>query len=199
MEVDEALRHIQNSSSVDVGRFYSTGEHLSLGKGKIYDSVIFPFFDSERGAFLTVAGIGYVLTHECDVDANNARMFNSDVLICPIIPLENMLAALKAAELSRDQLVSFLTNLGARNIFRLIYIPSLGNELEHGGVLYLNQITNAPTDVFSSGGATPIGALTGYSLGIIEISIENHLLRPKSERLAFMPFVAEGADPAKDC
>ncbi|GAB1233991.1 hypothetical protein [Ferrigenium sp. UT5] len=88
---------------------------------------------------------------------------------------------------AQSQLVSFLTNLGSRNISRLVYLPTIGNCLEYGGVLYLNQITNAPVNYFHNGHAKSIGALTGYGLTIVDYSVENHLLLPKADRLALMP------------
>ncbi len=186
MQVDEALRYVLANSKTDIGRFFATGEHLSLGKGKFYDFLTFPLFDDTLQVFITVEGIGYVLTHECDVDQQNTRIFNDDVLICPVIPFQDLVEELKQ-ELPRDQLLAFLGNLGARNIYRLIYIPPLGGRLEFGGVLYLNHITNTPVSIFSNGKTTSIGALTGYSLTIVEYAIENHLMRPKAERLAFVP------------
>lgn len=186
MKVEDAIKHVLGSSAIDVGRFYSSGENISIGRGKLYNSVVYPIFDSDSRAFLTVEGLGYVLTHECDVDENNNKLFNTDVLICPIIPLQDVVEELEQDH-SPVQLVSFLTNLGARNISRLVYLPTLGNRLEYGGVLYLNQITNAPTSFFHSGYASSIGALTGYGLTIVDYSIENHLLRPKADRLTLMP------------
>jgi hypothetical protein len=152
----------------------------------LYGSIIFPLFDSDTGVFLTVEGQGCVLTHECDVDQNNNKLFNTDVLICPIIPLQDVVEEL-AQELTQVQLISFLTNLGARNISRLVYLPTLASSLKYGGVLYLNQITNTPANLFHNGYAHSIGALTGYGLTVVDYSIENHLLRPKADHLAGMP------------
>lgn len=186
MKVEEAFKHVLGSSTIDVGRFYFSGKSLSVGRGMLYGSIIFPLFDSDNGVFLTVEGQGYVLTHECDVDENNNKLFNTDVLICPIIPLQDVVEEL-AQDLTQAQLISFLTNLGARNISRLVYLPTLASSLEYGGVLYLNQITNTPVNLFHNGHAHSIGALTGYGLTVVDYSIENHLLRPKADHLAGMP------------
>lgn len=186
MKVEEAVKHVLGSSTVDVGRFYSLGKDLSIGRGMLYDKIVFPLFDSDSGVFLTLEGQGYVLTHECDVDENNNKLFNTDVLICPIIPLQDVVEELKQ-ELSQAQLISFLTNLGSRKISRLVYLPTLGGGLAYGGVLYLNQITNVPVSIFHDGQAQSIGAVTGYGLTVVDTSIENHLLRPKADRLALMP------------
>ena len=186
MDIGLAYAHVVASLNMDVGRFYQPGDSLTLGKGKIYRSVIFPLFDVEHTTFLTVRGIGLVLTHECDVDADNDRMFSDDALVCPIIPLENLVVEL-TAEISESQLVSFLTNLGARNISRLAYLPPSSPDLPYGGVLFLNQITNTHVSVFSTVGASAICALSGFGLWEIEYLLENHLLRPKADRAAFVP------------
>ena len=186
MNVEEAIRYVLGGSTIDIGRFYSSGENIALGRGKLYDSIVYPIFDSETGVFVTVEGLGYVLTHECDVDENNNRLFNTDVLICPIIPLKDIVEELKQ-ELTREQLVSFLSALGERKISRLVYLPTLGNQMEYGGVLYLNQITNAPVSCFEEKKTRSFGVVTGYGLTIVDHSIENHLLRPKADRLAFVP------------
>lgn len=186
MTVEEALKLVLGSSLVDVGRFYFAGKNLAVGRGVLYDTIYFPLFDLDTGVFLTLEGQGYVLTHECDIDQNNNKLFNTDVLICPIIPLQDVVEELKQ-ELTQAQLISFLTNLGARNISRLVYLPTLGDSLAYGGVLYLNQITNVPVSLFHDGNAHAIGAVTGYGLTVVDSSIENHLLRPKADRLALMP------------
>lgn len=186
MKVEEAVKHVLGSSTVDVGRFYSSGMGISVGRGTLYSSIVFPLFDSDTGVFLTLEGQGYVLTHECDINESNNKLFNTDVLICPIIPLQDVIEEL-AQDHTQTQLISFLTNLGARNISRLVYLPTLGKSLEYGGVLYLNQITNVPVHLFHNGHARSIGAVTGYGLTIVDHSIENHLLRPKADRLALMP------------
>lgn len=186
MNVEEAIQYVLRGSTTNVGKFYSSGENIAVGRGKLYNAVVYPLFSSDKGIFLTVEGLGYVLTHECDVDENNNKLFNTDVLICPIIPLQDIVEELQQ-NLNREQLISFLTNLGAKNISRLVYLPTLGNDLAYGGVLYLNQITNAPVSLFQNGHADSIGVLTGYGLTVVDYSIENHLLRPKADRLALMP------------
>lgn len=183
MFVDEAYRRVAASSTINHGRFYSPGGEVGLGKGKLYETVAYPFFDLENRIFQTVEGMVYVLTHECDVDLDNQRIFNEDVLICPIIPLEHIVEAYREA-LSRMQLESFLTNLGARNISRVVYLPPYSG-LDYGGVMYLNHITNTHISSFSQTTVTSVCAVTAFGLTQIEYALENHLLRPKTDRLAF--------------
>lgn len=134
--------------------------------------------------YLTVSGLVYILTHECDIESENQRQFNEDVLIVPIIPLGDLVEAYLEAG-TTEQLTSFLTNLGAKNISRLLYLPPLNLALPHGGVIFLNQITNCHISVFEN--TKSIAVVTAFGLQEIELTLENHLLRPKADRLAFMP------------
>jgi len=50
--------------------------------------------------------------------------------------------------------------------------------------MYLNHITNTHISAFSRQGSETIAAVTGPSLTIVDQTLENHLPRPKAERLA---------------
>ena len=181
MEPDEAYRRVIRSYTGDVGSFYAPGTTLGLGKGLLMREAIFAQFDDDTGLYRTAQGAAYVLTHECDVDEENDRVFNADILVCPLIPLEAVVDALRE-DLNADQLVSFCANLGARNISRLVYLPPFDG-CQFGGVMALNQITNATTDALRDRAAV-ICAVTAHGLAQIEYALENHLLRPKADRLA---------------
>ena len=184
MDVVDAYDVVRKSITFEVGRFFSSGENLSLGKGKGFTGIRFPIYDEQTNVFKTASGLVLVLTHECDVDPENERLFNTEVLICPIINFEHLVEEY-SDELQEDNLVSFLSNLGARNISRLFYLPPLPPCLEYGGVLYLNQISSTHVSAFGHDDAKPIFATTAHGLHLFEQVLENHLLRPKAERLAF--------------
>jgi hypothetical protein len=155
---------------------------VGLGKGKIYDGLAYPIYEPEHGSFATAAGLAYVLTHECDLELDNERLFNEELLVCPIVPLQHLVEVYEA-DLPGEKLPAFLGNLGARLVSRLVFVPAIDERLPFGGVLYLNQITNTHVSAFEW--ATPVCAVTVFGLQHIEYSIENHLLRPKDDRLAF--------------
>lgn len=167
-----------------VGRFYSSGTSIGLGKGKIYESVQCPLYDPERGLFVTGEALIYVLTHECDIDAANERVFNEELLICPIIKLEDFVATYSEF-LPDDKLGAFLGNLGSRNVARLVFLPPLPPIMEFGGLMYLNQITHTHVTAFKGRESQVAPAVTSFGLEHIEYALENHFLRPKAERLAF--------------
>lgn len=183
MTADDAYRRVSDQFPPELlGRFYSPGGTVGLGKGKIYDSLAYPLFDIESRTYITAEGLAYVLTHECDVEPANERVLNEDLLICPIIPLAALVAEYENV-LSGQLLPAFLGNLGARLVSRVVFIPAIQPELELGGVLYLNHITHAHVSSFER--ASPVCAVSAFGLQHIEYSLENHLLRPKDDRLAF--------------
>lgn len=182
MEVAQAFDHLQANLALEIGKFYAPSDRLSLGVGKIYRGVRYPIFDESRALFQTVAGFVLVLTHECDVDQANARLFNDHVLICPLIPFEKFVASYLQT-LDENALKSFLANLGRRFISRVLYIPTFAN-MPYGALMYLNQITSTHISAFQDNRSDPICATTAYGLQIVDYVLQNHLLRPKSERLA---------------
>ena len=119
MEITEAYSHVSQHLTIDVGSFFSPGDQLSLGVGKIYTGIRFPIYNEDTEVFSTAVGKVYVLTHECDVDQNNARIFNEDVLICPLIDFVYFIEGYSEA-LSTEALQSFLVNLAQRNISRVL-------------------------------------------------------------------------------
>lgn len=147
------------------GRFYSDGTSLALGKGCICAGCVMAIFDPERGLYRTGSGVAYVLTHECDVEQANDRPYNDDLLLCPLLPLEGVVDEM-SAEHDDAGLTAFLGNLGARNVSRLTYLPPIAGAFPYGAVMFLN-------------------AVTAFGLREIEYALENHLLRPKADRVAF--------------
>lgn len=183
MDIDSAHRCLAESLTIDVGRFYSTGEGLSLGVGLIYAGIRYPVFDSADELYLTIEGTGLILTHECDIDQANSRPFTELAIVCPVTPFEAFVS-----EYSRRQgdqaLRSFIAELGRRTVSRVAYIPGGLGVLPYGGILYLNQLSHTHISQFLSDRAKRVGALTAYGLTIIDLQLTNHLLRPKAEALA---------------
>ena len=108
------------------GAFYGPVGELSLGAGLIYQDVIFPLFDNERGRFDTVQGLAYVVTHECDVDQANVRHFNDLILICPLIPLAAFIEEYEAA-IGVEQLKNLIVSAAKNEVFRVFFFRRLRN------------------------------------------------------------------------
>lgn len=186
MDLEQALGVLARTMRADRGRFYGAALGLALGKGLIYSAIAFPAYDDANGLYATLEGEILVLTHECDVEPANEKLFNEYVLICPIIKVEALVEQLDAEGDSEEYKRAFLGNLAARNIPRLIYLPPC-DALTNGGAVYLNQITHSHVSAFQQPGIQPSSALSIFGLRDVEYALENHLLRPKADRLALAP------------
>lgn len=167
----------------NAGAFYGSAATLNLGIGLIYSGVKYADYNPDSRLFDTVEGLAYVLTHECDVDPTNERQFNDRVLVCPIILFEEF-ADEYSSEFSEVQLHRLLSGIAGDQVYRVFYLPpAANNELEFGGLLYLNQICSTDVSEFVVGSAVPICALSEYAQSILDRKIQNHLLRPKDQNL----------------
>jgi hypothetical protein len=174
--------------SFDAGKFFAPpSKAISLGVGKIYSGIRYPIYNEDKQIFQTVQGLVYVLTHECDIDQNNIRPFNTEVLICPILDFRLFVKHFQTVH-SEEQLKNFLLNLAQRKVSRVIYIPEYAPDLPYGGLLYFNQITNTHISAFSLDNVKEVCTVTRYGLEIIDQSIENHFLRPKAENLPLLRY-----------
>lgn len=187
MDVETAYRHLMDSLRYnDHGRFYGVDEALPLGAGLLYSPIRFPIFDPDERIYVTVEGLVYVLTHECDLDQDNDRAFNHSALICPITQLEDLVAEY-SEEFGDDRARSFINALARREVSRLVYIPPFDDRLPYGGVLNLNEITNTFIDEFEQGGVEKVCSVSGFGIQVIDNFLKNHLLREKSARLPLTP------------
>lgn len=187
MDIDSARAFVISKATHDFGNFYGgVNSEMSVGVGLIFDKVRYPVFNISDVVYDTREGIVYILTHECDIDQDNDRVFNDYAIICPIIPFENFHSEMSQL-MEDDKLGAFYSDLGRDNVSRLSYIPPIANFLPHGGVLYYNQITHTHVSSFADS-TNNIESLTYSGLRVIDYKVTNHLLRPKAENLSLMKF-----------
>lgn len=180
MELALARSILATNALDDEGSFYGPANGLSLGTGLIVSEVPFPYFNRSDGRFVVASGTVYVLSHECDLDPENDKVLGGYCLICPLLPVSDLIGSATAADLSQNQVSAFLGNLAARRISRFVYLPPLVT-FEHGAVLNLNQITSTSLTTMSNDHA--LAAVSVYGLNTIDMALENHLRRAKSEAL----------------
>ena len=183
MDVQTAYRLIFDRIRTPSGHFYSSAGNLAIGAGLIFKGVRFPVYNQDDHLYDTAIGIAYILTHECDLDSSNARLFNDHVLLCPIIRFETFVTEYQTL-IRDDELRSFLAQLAAHKINRVVYMPALGGDLPYGGLLYLNQICNCHISAMRGEHVTKICSVTQKGLYEIDIALENHLRRPKAQWLS---------------
>lgn len=182
MTLDHAYRFIcDHLPYSDPGSFYGASAGLSLGAGLLYSNVRQPAFNSDTRLYRTIKTDAYVLTHECDADQQNDRVFKDAVLVCPVIPLPNFLEGCTG----HSNIHGFLAEIAARQVHRLLYLPPI-EPLKYGGMLYLNRITSVHVSTFSEPGTQCIGAVAAKGLFEVDSALQNLLLREKAQRLTGM-------------
>ena len=180
MNLDQARTILASSALDDEGSFYGRPDGLSLGTGLILAKVIFPFYNREDQRFIVGSGTAYILSHECDLDPQNDKVFGGYCLICPLLPIADLIQSAISAQLSQNDISAFLGNVASRRVSRFVYLPPLPN-FSHGAVLNLNQITSTALDQIDI--KNVVIALSAYGLNTIDMALENHLRRAKSEAL----------------
>lgn len=182
LDIKESYEWIEQHLQIDVGRFYGTAQGLSIGTGLLFDRIRYPVYNEEKNVFQTRKGLVYVLTHECDIDQNNIRPFNEDLLVCPIIKLEYF-TKLFVEKYGGARLKEFLRNLALRNVSRLMYFPPLHEHLNYGGVIYFNFLGSTKVQAFALEEARKIGALSVFGLSEVDRMLQNHFFREKQQGL----------------
>jgi hypothetical protein len=89
------------------------------------------------------------------------------------------------ARFNPASLKSFLFNLAQPKISRLMYFPPIASHLEHGGVLYFNQISSTKLKAFGLANVQKVGAVSAFGMFEVDKMLESHLLRAKEEDLSF--------------
>lgn len=183
MTPEEAYGVLTNPPGVNIGRFYGQQHGLSVGAGVICRNLRYPKYDATSSLFATVRGLILVVSHECDISDENKRPFNDDVLVCPLLKLEDSLTELAA--LKGPLLRDFLLEVARRGVQRVLFFPALPGVLEFGGFLMVNQISATKLSAFGLGDVQIVGALSAFGLREVDSFFQNALFRPKAEPLAF--------------
>lgn len=184
MDASDAHKIASAKAPVSHSRFFGTFASAAIGAGAIIHNVEYPAYLSEEGRFGVVRGLILVLTHECDLDQRNERLFNDTALICPIIPMENFVQSCGVV-LNDESLETLIANVVARHVNRLIYFPVVPEVLPLGGFVYLNLISNTHLSKLTEGDSETICMLGDVGLREFDYALERHLRRPKADRIPY--------------
>lgn len=184
MDIREAHR-IFEGAHPSFDRFYGGADGIGLGVGLILQNAAYPLFNAADGEFAVVAGLVYVVSHECDIDPANDRPFNDAALVCPIIPLDAAVARL-SAERGEANTRSFLSQVAGRLVDRVAYVPTIPDRLPFGGILYFNNISHTQVRELEAAEVIRCCAVSVFGLRYVDAALHQAILkRPKSDRLPF--------------
>lgn len=184
MNLGEAYT-ILSAGHPSFSKFFGSADQLDLGVGLILNNATYPVYDDDAADWQIVEGLVYVVSHECDIAQENERPFNDAALICPIIPLSNVIDQYLAG-LTVDQTRSFVHQLANSNVDRAAFIPAIADHLPHGGVLYFSTITSTSVLELMREEVILQCAITVPALKYIDDRMHHAILkRPKDQALPF--------------
>lgn len=182
MHIEEAYSTLAKASP-DFARFYAPGSELPLGSGLIFRRLALPFYNKSASEFSVALSLAYVVSHECDIDPANHRPFNDLAVVVPIIPLGTLLTTYLSKR-TDEQARAFVDALAKRTIDRAAYIPTIADELPHGGVLYLNSMSHTHVSEFAKAGVDRCCTVTAFGLQYMDAALSHALIkRPKAVAL----------------
>lgn len=187
MDARAAFEIATANLSPGAARFYGTVNGAAVGAGLILSNVEYPAYIAGQERFGVLRGLILVLTHECDLEQDNSRVMNDSAIICPVIPLETFVEEL-APILDDEAVGQFLSNVTARNVNRLVYIPVIAEILPYGGYLYLNLLSHTHLSKLTGQDVATVCMTSPDGLREIDLALERHLRRPKADRLPFQPY-----------
>lgn len=190
MPFAEELAALATSSNAsrNSGAWYGAAAGLAPGAGVIVTGIPYPLFNPEQRRYQVMSGLVLILTHECDIDQNNARSMNSSFLVAPLIQMAAFAQSFSTADqqkVGRD----LARDIAANRVNRLMYLPPPNellrvNDIPLGAFIYFNAITHADVRHLTADGARTICALSELGLEVLDNRLKNHLFRPKAEQLA---------------
>lgn len=182
MNADEAYA-VLHAGHPSFPKFFGAAGELDVGVGLILNNVAYPMYNDEARDWDVAEGLVYVVSHECDIAQENDRPFNDAALICPIIPLEDVVAEY-LSDLSIEQIRSFIYQLAGSRVDRAIFIPAIPERLPRGGVIYFSIMTSTSVRELLRPAVVTECAVTVPGLKYIDDRMNQALLkRPKDQLL----------------
>lgn len=186
MTKEEAHAVLAEHSTINPGSFYGATNGLSLGTGLVFNDIRCPQYDPEERLYATTENCVYVLTHECDIDANNSRVFNDYLVVCPLISIEAFIEEFTKEFNDDAKLRNFLSSVSRREVSRVIYLPPGPGSMEYGSLIYLNGLVSTNISEFKD--KAPLTAVSVIGLRVIDQALQNHILRPKTQALGLQAY-----------
>lgn len=183
--LEVCLRHFES----DPARFYGPAATLPLGAGVLLRDCVIALPHPAETRFETGVGLALVLTHECDIDQQNERVFNDLLLVCPVIQLDHFCAECEE-EAGSGAWGGILPAIARDDVYRAMYLPPLPTqwscpEMEGGGIIYLNHISTCRVQWLSKLEEHAICSLSARGLYRFDVKLQNHLFREKAAQLWF--------------
>jgi hypothetical protein len=187
--VDELAQIALNHTAYqNIGAFYGSAAELAPGTGLIFSGVTYPTYNPANARFEARRGAVLILTHECDIDQQNVREFNTGFVLAPLIAMASFARMFEQAN-RHDLARNLARDVAGDRVSRLFFLPPPNpllpaNGMGLGAFIYLNAITSGHVKQLSVQEAHKVCALSEYGLEALDRKLRNHFLRPTAQQLA---------------
>lgn len=88
-----------------------------------------------------------ILSNTCDIDPNNIRPFQTNVLYSPIFNLKKYLEKLKSTSSKTTNYIDdHIKAIKRQEVTQIFYLPSLRNQIDES-IVFLDRVCNCPNDI----------------------------------------------------
>lgn len=129
--------------------------------------VVIRFEDGERKP---VSGV--IISNSCDIDVNNRRDLNRNILFAPIVSMSKLTEVIRSVKGQEADVQEKLAAIRRQEIFSMFYLPAFGESSEEA-VILLDDIHSHPVEHFMGTDRQRLFRLsqTGFYLFLFKLSL----------------------------
>lgn len=129
-----------------------------------------------------------VISNTCDIDLNNGRFFQSQIVYAPIFNLEKYQRELINANIDSTRVQGHIASIKKQEITQIFYLPELTGQLQES-IVFLDRVYNYPNKLVDRDSLKErrIFTLSDYGayLFLIKLSIHFTRIKDRVERKGF--------------
>ncbi|CZH22209.1 Uncharacterised protein [Legionella pneumophila] len=119
---------------------------------------------------------GVILSNTCDIDVNNSRDTDVNIIFAPLVKLDNYTALLRANGVSDTALTDKIKAIKQQQVTSIMYIPKIGSmDVEY--IINFDDIHSQPLSSFVTGGGTKLFTLSQSGFYVLLLKISIHFCR----------------------
>lgn len=130
-----------------------------------------------------------MLSNTCDMDLNNNRAFESQIMYAPIYPLSRYVSMLDDKIEDKSKISNHISAIKQQRQTQILYLPAFGDMLEES-LVFLDQISNMPgwRVCRDSLKTTKLVSLSTYGayLFLFKLSVHFSRLQDQFDRKSFL-------------
>jgi hypothetical protein len=119
---------------------------------------------------------GVVLSNSCDIDTENDRDLNVNVIFAPLIKMEKYVALLRSSGITADKIDAKIEAIKLQKVTSIMYFPK-GGDIDADYIINLDDIRSQPLQVFLEGERLRLFTLSQSGFYVLLLKISIHFCR----------------------